>query len=284
MPDPKTSHAVKVFGSAILALRRTALDRRHRQIKGIKVAARTNRQGRQDKASWRPWRLDGSFLFGIFSPHFRRYLLDPPRRTDYDAWLAREPACRPPAAARRPTRRPPRPSISGEQPPMPNRLSFAGTPRPFAAFLALCAGLLAALPARAQQPLLDSTYPAPRFVSILPAGGKAGTVVEATVAGVDFDEPEKLLFSSPGFKAELVPPPPPDPKARRRRSRPGSPTSPRPPSSKSPSPPTRRWGSPISVSSANGASATPAPSWSATCPRSWKRSRTTMCRRPSASR
>ena len=97
---------------------------------------------------------------------------------------------------------------------MPNRLSFAGTPRPFAAFLALCAGLLAALPVRAQQPLLDSTYPAPRFVSILPAGGKAGTVVEATVAGVDFDEPEKLLFSSPGFKAELVPPPPPDPKVK----------------------------------------------------------------------
>ena len=93
------------------------------------------------------------------------------------------------------------------------RLSFAGTPRPVPAFLSLCAGLLAALTAHAQQPLLDSSYPAPRFVSISPPGARAGTVVEATVAGVDFDEPEKLLFSTPGFQADLVPPPPPDPKA-----------------------------------------------------------------------
>ncbi|HVS35520.1 MAG TPA: hypothetical protein VMS17_08060, partial [Gemmataceae bacterium] len=93
---------------------------------------------------------------------------------------------------------------------MPNRLSIAGTPRIVAACL-LAFG--AVLSARAQQPVLDSTYPAPRFVSITPAGAKAGTTVEATVAGVDFDEPEKLLFSAPGFKADLVPPPPPDPKA-----------------------------------------------------------------------
>ena len=73
---------------------------------------------------------------------------------------------------------------------MPNRLSRAGAPRPAACVLALCAALLAALPAQAQQQLLDSTYPAPRLVSIMPPGGKAGTTVEATVAGVDFDEPE----------------------------------------------------------------------------------------------
>jgi hypothetical protein len=97
---------------------------------------------------------------------------------------------------------------------MLNRLPRAGTLCPVhACLLALGAGLLAALPATAQQPLLDSTYPTPRFVSVSPAGGKAGTVVDATVAGVDFDEPEKLLFSNPNFKADLVPPPPPDPKA-----------------------------------------------------------------------
>jgi hypothetical protein len=99
---------------------------------------------------------------------------------------------------------------------MPNRLSRAGAPRPAACVLALCTALLAAAPVCAQQPLLDSTYPAPRLVSILPAGGKAGTTVEATVAGVDCEEPEKLLFSNPAFKAEFVPPPPPpppDPKA-----------------------------------------------------------------------
>ncbi len=97
---------------------------------------------------------------------------------------------------------------------MPFRLSRAGTRRPVPAFLlALGAALLAALPARAQQPLLDATFPQPRLVSVLPAGGKAGTVVEVTCTGVDLEEPEKLLFSSPGFKADLVPPPPPDPKA-----------------------------------------------------------------------
>ena len=164
---------------------------------------------------------------------------------------------------------------------MPIRLSFAGMFRSSAAgLLALCAGLLAARTAQAQQPLLDSSYPSPRFVSISPAGGKAGTVVDATVAGVDFDEPEKLLFSTPAFKADLAPPPPPDPKAPPRRR---NPTSPRPPSSRSPSRPTPRWESSTSASSANGASATPAPSSSATCPKSWKKSRTTTCPRPSAS-
>ena len=95
-------------------------------------------------------------------------------------------------------------------------------PRP-AALLAFAVLLLAVPPTQAQQPLLDSTYPSPRFISIEPAGGKAGTVVEADVAGVDFDEPEKLLFSSPGFKAELVQALPPDPKAPprgRRRQQP----------------------------------------------------------------
>ncbi len=110
---------------------------------------------------------------------------------------------------------------------MPCRLSRAGMPRP-AALLAFAVLLLAVPPAQAQQPLLDSTYPSPRFISIVPPGGKAGTVVEAAVAGVDFDEPEKLLFSAPGFKADLVSETPaPDPKAprpgRRQRGQPNAP-------------------------------------------------------------
>jgi hypothetical protein len=97
---------------------------------------------------------------------------------------------------------------------MPFHLSRAGTRRPVPYFLlALTIGLVAVLPALAQQPLPDSTFPSPRLVSVSPPGAKAGTVVDVTFAGVDLDEPEKLLFSIPGFKADLVQPPPPDPKA-----------------------------------------------------------------------
>jgi hypothetical protein len=97
---------------------------------------------------------------------------------------------------------------------MPNRLSRAGTPRTVTAcLLALCAGGLAVQSGRAQQPLLDATYPRPRLVSALPCGGKVGTTVDVTFSGFDLDEPEKVLFSAPGYKAEYVPPPPPDPKA-----------------------------------------------------------------------
>ena len=107
---------------------------------------------------------------------------------------------------------------------MPIRLSRAGTRRCFRpSLLALGAALLAAAPAQAQQPLLDATYPQPRLVSVLPAGGKAGTVVEVACTGVDLEEPERLLFSNPGLKAELVPPPPPDPK------KPPPPNAPKPP-------------------------------------------------------
>ena len=70
--------------------------------------------------------------------------------------------------------------------------------------------------------MLDATYPQPRLVSVLPAGGKAGTVVEVTCTGVDLEEPERLLFSNPALKAELVPPPPPDPK------KPAPPNAPKP--------------------------------------------------------
>ena len=90
--------------------------------------------------------------------------------------------------------------------------------------LALGYGFMAALPALAQQPLPDSTFPTPRLISLSPCGAKAGTVVEVTFAGADIDEPEMLLFSVPGFKAELVQPPddpkaPVDPKAPKGKGR-----------------------------------------------------------------
>ena len=46
--------------------------------------------------------------------------------------------------------------------------------------------------------------PQPRIAFVTPCGGKAGTSVEVTVAGLDLESPQGLLFSHPGIKAELV--------------------------------------------------------------------------------
>ena len=68
----------------------------------------------------------------------------------------------------------------------------------------------------------DATFPQPRLVSVLPAGGKVGTVVVVTCTGLDIEDPEQLLFSNRGLKAELVkgssePPEPSKEPGRRRR-------------------------------------------------------------------
>jgi hypothetical protein len=64
-----------------------------------------------------------------------------------------------------------------------------------------------------QQPA-DNNLPNPRLTVITPCGAKAGTTIEMTFGGSDLEEPQKLLFSHPGIKAEpIIPPPPaPDPK------------------------------------------------------------------------
>jgi hypothetical protein len=52
---------------------------------------------------------------------------------------------------------------------------------------------------------------------LTPQGGKAGSTVEVTFSGQDLEEPQALLFSHPGIKAEPVQPPappPPDPKKK----------------------------------------------------------------------
>lgn len=74
--------------------------------------------------------------------------------------------------------------------------------------------LLAGSAALAQQPVVLA--PIPRLTTIFPMGAKAGTTVEVTVNGTDLDEPEALVFSHAGIKAEYVPPvdPKPDPKAK----------------------------------------------------------------------
>jgi hypothetical protein len=76
------------------------------------------------------------------------------------------------------------------------------------------------------QPPPDTQLPNPQLNVVTPCGGKAGTTVEVTFAGVDLEEPRALLFSHPSIKAEAIQPPPPpapDPK------KPADPKAPPPP-------------------------------------------------------
>ncbi|MBY0456406.1 MAG: hypothetical protein K2V38_03650, partial [Gemmataceae bacterium] len=56
--------------------------------------------------------------------------------------------------------------------------------------------------------------PSPRLSTVFPLGAKAGSEVEVAVTGFDLEEPEKLVFSHQGLKAEFIKPPAevPDPK------------------------------------------------------------------------
>jgi hypothetical protein len=86
-------------------------------------------------------------------------------------------------------------------------------------------GLLFAVQTAVAQPQLDSALPSPRLYTVLPHGGKVGTVVEVSFAGVDLDDPDAMRFNHPGIKAEPIKPdvPPPDPK------KPADPKKPTPP-------------------------------------------------------
>lgn len=79
--------------------------------------------------------------------------------------------------------------------------------------LAIC--LFAASVADAQPPNPGSGLPSPRLFTVSPCGGQQGQVLELSFTGTDLEEPESLLFSVAGIRAEpIVPPPPaPDPKA-----------------------------------------------------------------------
>jgi hypothetical protein len=97
---------------------------------------------------------------------------------------------------------------------MPARQAFAGGPTLAVKLFSVLAVALFAGSSPAQQVLPDSALPAPRLTTIVPAGARAGTSVEVTFTGTDVEEPETLIFSHPGIKAEPVisPEPPPDPK------------------------------------------------------------------------
>jgi hypothetical protein len=71
------------------------------------------------------------------------------------------------------------------------------------ALLALRAGTAVA------QPRPGSNLPAPRLMTITPPGGKIGSTVEVAFTGTDLEEPEQLLFSHPGIKAEPLAAPTP---------------------------------------------------------------------------
>jgi hypothetical protein len=76
----------------------------------------------------------------------------------------------------------------------------------------------------AQPQLPGSALPNPRLNTLVPAGGKAGTVVEVTFTGTDVEEPQALLFSHPSIKAEpIVPPPPPKPDPNKPPAKPAPP-------------------------------------------------------------
>src|SRR5262245_36927603 len=69
--------------------------------------------------------------------------------------------------------------------------------------LALTLGLsgLSVLHAQPQQ---GGGLAQPRLMTVSPPGGKVGTTLEVGFTGTDLDEPEKLLFSHPGIRAEPV--------------------------------------------------------------------------------
>jgi hypothetical protein len=86
---------------------------------------------------------------------------------------------------------------------------------PALALAALGAALLSAAPVFAQRN--PSGLPSPRLYTVSPAGGKLGTSFEVTLAGMHFDEPERIVFSHPGIKGDIIPTPPPeiDPKTKK---------------------------------------------------------------------
>ncbi|MFO0928187.1 MAG: PPC domain-containing protein [Gemmataceae bacterium] len=66
-----------------------------------------------------------------------------------------------------------------------------------------------------------SGLPAPRVLQVFPTGARAGSTVEVTVAGRHLEDAERLAFSHPGIKAELIAAPKAevDPKAKAKKPR-----------------------------------------------------------------
>ncbi len=73
------------------------------------------------------------------------------------------------------------------------------------------------------QPPAGSALPNPRLLTLTPPGGKVGTSVEVSFTGTDVEEPQALLFSHPGLKAEAIQPPPPTPDPKKPAPKPAAP-------------------------------------------------------------
>jgi hypothetical protein len=85
------------------------------------------------------------------------------------------------------------------------------------------------------QVAVGSQLPSPRLFTVTPSGAKAGTTIEMTFAGSDLDDPQALLFTHAGIKAEpIIPPlpPPPKPDPKKDPKKPAPPPPPRPPVTK----------------------------------------------------
>src|SRR6187401_988627 len=81
--------------------------------------------------------------------------------------------------------------------------------------LALVAGGALCLTQAAQaQVNMGDQLPQTRLQSLTPCGAKQGATVEVTFRGTDVEDPEAMIFSHPGIKAEAIVPPAPkvDPK------------------------------------------------------------------------
>ena len=67
-----------------------------------------------------------------------------------------------------------------------------------AMFLAACFGVTAF---SSNAALAQSVgLPAPRLLTTMPMGGKAGSEIEATISGENLDEADELVFSDPRIK------------------------------------------------------------------------------------
>ena len=94
---------------------------------------------------------------------------------------------------------------------LPRKPSHA---RKVGVFLVALGLLCATRPAAAQ--MQGSNLPAPRLYTVFPSGAKAGATIDVTFGGLDVEEPDSVLFSHPGIKAEpvMAPEPKPDPKKK----------------------------------------------------------------------
>jgi hypothetical protein len=87
--------------------------------------------------------------------------------------------------------------------------------------LALVGSLCLTGPAFAQKPPVPGQSQ-PQLTIVMPSGGKVGSTIEVAVSGLALDEPQGLLFSQPGFKAELVTVPTSDKDAKKPEGERGS--------------------------------------------------------------